>query len=297
MAGAATAAASEDTTLDAWRLGSFVLSRAAPRNPSEVLDDWVLHLTTRGLRLLRGGASVTVPAGVPVVLPPGEPFEGEHGDAEGLCLFVPRDAFPEVSPALDRCCHVPLASTPGRLLGAFLQRLAAELPDMPEAEIPLAAEATRALLTAAVASGVPPGQVDEAQVQAARLARVRAILRQHIRSPELTPDRLGQLAGVSRSQLYRVFEPVGGVAREIQRERLRQAYRAIADPADGRTIREISEELGFSEPAIFSRAFRREFGHPPSRLRRALAPYPAPLDAPLAAAPAGRNLAGVPVHA
>jgi AraC-like DNA-binding protein len=297
MAGAVTAAASEDTTLDAWRLGPFVLSRAAPRNPSDVLDDWVLHLTTRGLRLLRGGASVTVPAGVPVVAPLGDPFEGEQGDTEGLCLFVPRDAFPEFSPAIDRCCHVPLASTPGRLLGAFLQRLAAELPAMPEAEIPLAVEATRALLTAAVASGVPPGQVDEAQVQAARLARVRAILRQHIRSPELTPDRLGRLAGMSRSQLYRVFEPVGGVAREIQRERLRQAYRAIADPADGRAIREISEELGFSEPATFSRAFRREFGHPPSGLRPALAPHPAPSDAPLAAAPAGRNLAGVPVRA
>jgi hypothetical protein len=88
IVGAATATAREDTTLDAWRLGPFVLSRAAPRNLSDVLGDWVVHLTTRGLRLLRGGASVTVPAGVPVVVPLGDPFEGEQGDAEGFaCLF------------------------------------------------------------------------------------------------------------------------------------------------------------------------------------------------------------------
>lgn len=125
------------------------------------------------------------------------------------------------------------------------------------------------LVTAAVSAGATPGMVDDAVVRAARLARVRAIIRQHLRSPDLTPDSLCRLVGISRSQLYRLFEPVGGVVRDIQHERLRQAHRAIAYPADGRTIQAISEELGFLEPTTFSRAFRREFGYAPGALRRA----------------------------
>jgi AraC-like DNA-binding protein len=74
---------------------------------------------------------------------------------------------------------------------------------------------------------------------------------------------------MSRSQLYRLFEPAGGAGREIQRERLRQAHRAIADPDEQRTIHEIGGDLGFAEPTTFSRAFRRHFGYPPSALRRA----------------------------
>ncbi|WP_408611876.1 helix-turn-helix domain-containing protein [Falsiroseomonas oryzae] len=61
---------------------------------------------------------------------------------------------------------------------------------------------------------------------------------------------------------------MGGVAREIQRERLRCAHRAIAEADGARTLHEIGEEFGFPEPTTFSRAFRREFGYPPSELRR-----------------------------
>jgi AraC-like DNA-binding protein len=231
-----------------------------------------------------GAGSSTIPPFVPVILSLGEPFGMELRGAEWLCLVMPRDSCPELGPAIERCRAAPLASTPGRLLGGFLQRIAAELPLMREAEIPRAVEATRALVAAAVSAGATPGLVDDAVVRAARLARVRAIIRQHLRSPDLTPDWLCRLAGMSRSRLYRLFEPVGGVVRDIQRERLRQAHRAIADPSDVRTIQAISEELCFLEPTTFSRAFRREFGYAPGALRR-VAP-PKPLSLAHAGAPA-----------
>ena len=46
-----------------------------------------------------------------------------------------------------------------------------------------------------------------------QLARVKSIIRQQLRSALLRPERLCRTAGVSRSQLYRLFEPlVSGTA-------------------------------------------------------------------------------------
>jgi len=278
MPRALTIVMGEGARHEVWTLGPFALcrlpgpasryGRGAEQIARDLLDHWVLCVTPGGThRLLVGGAVVTVAPGEPIVLPLGQPFEGERDEADWLCLFIPRDSFPELSPAIDRCCHVPLGSTPGRLLGGFLAQLAREMPDLLEAERPRAVEALRAMVSAAIANGVPSPLPDEARLQEARLARIRAIMRQHLRSPELTPAWLCRLADISRSQLYRLFEPFGGVAHEIQRERLREAHRAIAETGSGRSIREIGEELGFPEPTTFSRAFRREFGYPPSRLR------------------------------
>lgn len=288
-------AGDDDAQPGIWRLGTFALRRvvthtahyrrSAAQVSRDLLDDWLVCVATRGMQVVRGDEDrLDIPPLVPVILSLGEPFETELFGGEWLCLVMPRDSCPELGPAIEGCRTAPLASTSGRLLGGFLQRIAAELPNMRDAEIPRAVEATRALVTAAVSAGATPGLVDETVVRAARLARVRAIIRQHIRSSDLTPESLCRLVGISRSRLYRLFEPVGGVVRDIQRERLRQAHRAIADPTDGRTIQVISEELGFLEPTTFSRAFRREFGYAPGALRK-VAP-PAQLPRAEASAPA-----------
>jgi AraC-like DNA-binding protein len=291
MPRALTIAMGEGARYEVWSIGPFALGRiagpagrygrGAQQIARDLLDHWVLCVAPEGTHSLHaGGGPVTVAAGEPILLSLAEPFAGERDEADWLCLFIPRDSFPELAPTMDRCCHVPLATAPGRLLGGFLRELAAAMPTLRDAERPRAVEAIRAMVTAAITSGAAAQPMDEARVQEARLARIRAIMRQHLRSPDLSPAWLCRLADISRSQLYRLFEPVGGVAREIQRERLREAHRAIADPADARSIREIGEELGFPEPTTFSRAFRREFGYPPSRLREGA---PRPPDAlPLA---------------
>lgn len=219
-------------------------------------------------RILGDGGRVAAPAGVPIATPLAQAFEAICRDPGCVTLLVTRDSLPECCAALDRAGRPPLGSVAGRLLGGVLLRLAAELPHMREAEHPRAVEALGALLRAAIPGGATPGRADDAEVLAARLARVKAIIRQHLCSPDLSPEWLCQLTGMSRSQLYRLFEPTGGVRREIQRERLRQAHRVIADPGETRTIHEIGAEIGFEEPTAFSRAFRREFGYAPSALRR-----------------------------
>jgi AraC-like DNA-binding protein len=74
---------------------------------------------------------------------------------------------------------------------------------------------------------------------------------------------------MSRSNLYRLFENTGGVARYIQRERLVEAHAVLSDPATAKSISAIAEDLCFADASSFSRAFKREFGLSPGEVRAA----------------------------
>jgi AraC-like DNA-binding protein len=125
------------------------------------------------------------------------------------------------------------------------------------------------MIAACVTGATGPLHAAAGQLDQTRLARIKVIIRRNLSSPRLGPRRLCQLGEVSRSQLYRLFEPHGGVARYIQAERLRQAERAIGDPEQRGDIARIAESLGFYDASSFSRAFRREFGLTPRDLRAA----------------------------
>jgi len=261
-----------------WSFGHFALSaieapatglrRTRTQIRRDSLDLWQIHVTRRGLlRLRTDSTDVTVSAGVPQIHSLDRPFEGGHTQVDWLCLFVSRDVFPGLGPTIDACRDKPLDNAMGSLLGHYVQSLAAGLETMTEAEMPRAAEATRALIAATVAPSSPLAVDSEAHVERARLGRIRQIIRQNLRSTRLGPERLCKLAGVSRSQLYRLFEPFGGVARYIQSERLRQAHQALSDPTNTRDIVKVAEDFGFFDPSAFSRAFRREFDYSPTQLR------------------------------
>ena len=85
---------------------------------------------------------------------------------------------------------------------------------------------------------------------------------------------------MSRSNLYRLFEDTGGVARYIQRERLLEARVVLIDPTNTQSISAIAEDLCFGDASSFSRTFKQEFGHSPGEARSAviagLAPFATP---------------------
>jgi AraC-like DNA-binding protein len=261
-----------------WTFGHFALSavqapptrfrRTARQVRRDGLDHWLIHVARSGEQRIQAGASeIGVEAGQPHIFSLDQVMEGRRSELDWLCLFVSRDAFPGLGPTIDARRGAAMPGAMGGLMRSYLGGLAESLTTMTEAELPRVAEATRAVVAACIAPGTPNDAEAEAHVQHARLARLRQIIRQNLRSTRLGPERLAKLAGMSRSQLYRMFEPFGGVARYIQAERLRQAHRALAEPGDVRDIVRVAEDFGFFDPSAFSRAFRREFGYSPSELR------------------------------
>ena len=105
------------------------------------------------------------------------------------------------------------------------------------------------------------------QINAGRKDRVQNAVCKHLRSPILRPATLCRLVGMSRSNLYRLLDDAGGVARYIQTKRLLEARTLLSCPSDDKPISAIAEELCFADASSFTRAFKREFGRSPSEVR------------------------------
>ena len=263
-----------------WRLGELTVSRvSAPsvrvarskagirRDP---VDHWVLSYCRSGTTSLRTETSaLQAPPGVPYLWSLGETSESQRTAVERLQIFLPRDAFRTVAPLFDQARGAVLDTPLGHLLGDYMLALERRLPTIGADDLPRLTTAVRGMLAACIAPSAARLVIASRQIDLGRLERVRQVVRQHLRSPALTPKTLSRLVGMSRSNLYRLLEEAGGVAQYIQRQRLLEAHAALCGPALNKSISALAEQLCFADASSFSRAFRHEFGHSPSEVRAA----------------------------
>lgn len=99
-------------------------------------------------------------------------------------------------------------------------------------------------------------------------ASVRRLIDTMHREPERSwtlAEMAGQ-AGMSISTLRGAFQETTGTSPSSLRNCLRLAHAYERLRPGTRTVAEVAAELGFCDPFHFSKAFKREFGFPPSRL-------------------------------
>jgi AraC-like DNA-binding protein len=262
-----------------WMLGDLKITQAylrgAPERiwrhrPRSWLDHWCVVLA-RAPR--RAGAPAGRGFGTTLAVRLlSMPFEGRGCDEEVLSVFLPRESL-DIDPALlDRLHCAQLSPAMANLLTDYLTGLHRALPTVTEGQAASLAQATRSLLAACIAPSADSLAQAEQPARAALLERAGRVVRENLGSAEFGPEELCRHLAVSRSKLYRLFEPAGGVARFIQRERLNEAHRRLADPMRSPSIHVVGLDVGFLDHSTFSRAFRREFGYSPSDAReRALA--------------------------
>lgn len=104
-------------------------------------------------------------------------------------------------------------------------------------------------------------------IDATLLARARRMIDGRLTDRDLTSEMLCSELGVSRSRLYRIFEPLGGIASYIRKRRLLRTRDALSDIEDTRSISRIAEQWGFVDASAYSRTFRHEFGISPKEAR------------------------------
>jgi AraC-like DNA-binding protein len=149
-----------------------------------------------------------------------------------------------------------------------MRSLVARADSMTVAEAPLVAQATTDMIAACFQSTAQTTERARDAIDQTMRQRIQRHIAAHLDSPALHVEALCAEFRISRSQLYRLFESLGGVAHHIQMQRLTRACAELCNPAhDHRRIYEIAFALGFSSEAHFSRVFRATFGLSPSDAR------------------------------
>lgn len=251
--------------------GSLAI-RNARRARRDGLDHWAIGLTTRGtrqFRMERDDRCVHLEPGQLFILSLDEPYRARREDGELIGVFLPRDSVPALAPRLDRLRGRALDDPSSRLLGGYLAMLWERLPTLDVGDLPLLADATRAMVAACINPTPDTLAAAGPHLAEGQRARAVAIIRKNIRSPRLSPRTLAGAIRISRSQIYRLFESDGGVGAVILRERLRAVRLMLANPGDRRSIGTIAEAAGFFDASSFSRLFRKHFGMTASEFRSA----------------------------
>ncbi|NKE44005.1 helix-turn-helix transcriptional regulator [Roseomonas frigidaquae] len=194
-----------------------------------------------------------------------------------LAVFIQPQCLPQLASVFAAPRAVPVLSPAARMLAGMLPRITASADQFAAREAPRLEAALSSMLAACLLDDEMQPTSGRLQLEAARRARVIALVDAALGDPELSPAKLVRQTGLSRSELYRCFAPTGGVSRVIQLRRLRRAYAELARADGPSSISLIKDAVGFFDASSFTRAFRREFGCTP---REVLARRPPPAAHP-----------------
>lgn len=263
-----------------WRLGpvTFVAHRTSRRRivrtalerARDDLDQWFLLVSRNGPVVGSCGAQFSnLEAGRLLVGTFAETYVQDFPDGEWVTAVLTRDDLADWGLDLS-CVSSPTPAGAGAdLLADMLLSLGRRLPEIPPATAAGLGEALRGMIAACLVHDAWPRRVAPEDMARRKRAEAERVIRRELASVRLDAERIARLVKVSRSTLYRLFEPDGGVAGYVQRLRLAHARAALSDPtSQGTPIGLLVERSGFHCAASFTRAFHREYGETPSAFRR-----------------------------
>lgn len=246
-------------------------ARAASTIARDCMDHYMIQLFVEGgMEAWHRRGSTSVQGGSLVVFDLAQEVSSRTPDFTNLSLIIPREA---VADCLRQPDEQHMRCLPGQnpvvslLIDhiAGLERMKHSVSAEQAREI---ASATTALVAACLnssgANAAPAAQ--EACVPQTLL--VRRTIEQHLADPDLSVAGITRMAGISRTRLYALFEPAGGVKHYVRERRLRRALGMLLDARKRyRPIYEIAAACGFANESAFSRAFRQRFGCSPREAR------------------------------
>jgi AraC-like DNA-binding protein len=224
-------------------------------------DHWVLGCCRRGdtsVRTPKG--EFTAPGGVPFLWSFGEEFESKRTRVDRIQLLLPRERFNGSAHLLDAARGSAFNTPLGGLLRDYICALGGQLPFLTADDASRLVKASCQMIMACLAPSPDRVRLAEREIATSLIERAKQLIDGQLRSPTLRPATLCRQLGISRSQLYRLFEKRGGVVHYIRQQRLIRIFDALCNPDDRRSIFDIAADFYFEDASSFARAFRQEFG-------------------------------------
>ncbi|MEJ8848460.1 helix-turn-helix domain-containing protein [Variovorax rhizosphaerae] len=263
-----------------WRMSELIVGAATfgpmqtrmrrERNiQSDQLDHYRLLLVRDGeFHLDAAGQQVSLAPGRFVITDMALPEESESACTSSV-LYIPRDTLDAALPQPMRLHGISPDNACAHLLSDHLAALLQGLPDAAPEELPALSAATVGLVAASLAPTAIDPLTTGVAIDGALLRRARRHIEDNLAETDLAAAPLCKLLRVSRSTLYRLFEPLGGVSQYIKERRLARVHQILAQSSDRQPIARLAEDHGFKSAAHFSKAFRAQFGYSPREVPRA----------------------------
>jgi AraC-like DNA-binding protein len=251
----------DSLTFDNASVAQRLVRTPALARRSAVDHVMIQYQTSGHLRGDYDGRSIELRAGDIGFVDFARPTASCETDFSRITLIVPRERLPAAFRRRDLHGEVLDGSwAPTRLFGRYLKALWQAAPSLTPAQAAAGIDAAFALAGSAwMPRRIEPDQ--QAAIAPALRQMGLSYIDSHFSGPGLTPRAVAAALGLSRSSLYRLFEPDGGVQAAIRVRRLEGCFAALVDQRrQGKAIGAIAFANGFSSEAHFSRAFHLRFG-------------------------------------
>ncbi|WP_138468819.1 helix-turn-helix domain-containing protein [Poseidonocella sp. HB161398] len=249
---------------------SPVAYRRGPREMKSCgRDDFlcVLNLGEGGVFEHNGG-SFGFAAGDMVVYDTGQPYAIRFPRrSHTVSLRIPRPQVIARLPRADRQFALHLdGRRPLAQLAASLLKSASSLETLPDPQRCREAEAPILDVLCLAVKDVFGEDMRASPGQEQLLGRIKRRLKGQLEDCSLSVESIARAEGISPRTLNRLFAAEGTTAmRWVWQQRLAAAYRAMSE-GSVRQVTEAAFMFGFKDSSHFTRAFKKEYGIPPSRL-------------------------------
>ena len=190
-----------------------------------------------------------------------------------VTLWIPRTRM-LASISDDQALHgltVKGTSPTGILIGTCLRSLAAQAGRVNVQELDALASGVIDLTASAIAPLLKSETAPGADTRLASFVTIRRFIDRNLSSPDLSPETIAKKFALSRASLYRLFDPIGGVAGYIRKQRLDRIYQELTTAElSNQRISQIAYRFGFKDFSSFSRLFRKTYGVSPRQAREAM---------------------------
>jgi AraC-like DNA-binding protein len=264
--------------VDVWNLGDMLLTHSRlpavqfTRSPGKIAEDRgdyyvFLYLISGDATGDFDGRITSSGAGSITAIDMTRPFSSRGAASDSISVSIHRNAIDQAlrtSPDLHgMAMQGPLA----QLLADHIISVENILPATSTSDAAIIAKTTAQVAASCIAASTNTENISGSLLTFAVRRNIQRYVEKNLHDESLGPETIFKALGLSRSNAYRAFAGTEGIADYVQKQRLIAARRLLLHPDEHRAIAEIAAAVGYSDAALFSRAFRRMFGQSPRETR------------------------------